>query len=189
MPVFFPDVAAGGTISRSLSTSTLPEQRRQLRQVNPTDTVHTCGPPLRTVRGQHAKEQRDGHIRPVLDQQAGGIESPRPVAAVWPNLAPKLTCNAPAWARPSGSWEDNRPDRKRCRTVSGLARSSSVGCALPRLVSVRLLDVFGAGARATKLISTMGVGRPRFLVVAGVLLIICMLDGAFRVWLFHAELS
>jgi hypothetical protein len=54
---------------------------------------------------------------------------------------------------------------------------------------VRLLDVFGPRACAAEFVSTVGVGRPRLLVVPGVLLIVRVLDGAFRVWLLHADLS
>jgi hypothetical protein len=57
------------------------------------------------------------------------------------------------------------------------------------VISVRLLDVFGARACAAEFVSTVGVGCPGLLVVAGVLLIVRVLDGAFRVWLLHADLS
>jgi hypothetical protein len=59
----------------------------------------------------------------------------------------------------------------------------------PRAVSMRLLDVFGARACAAEFVSTVGVGYPGLLVVTGVLLIVRVLDGAFRVWLLHADLS
>jgi hypothetical protein len=53
---------------------------------------------------------------------------------------------------------------------------------------MRLLDVFGARACAAELVSTVSVGCPGFLVVTGILLIVRVLDGAFRVWLLHADL-
>jgi hypothetical protein len=54
---------------------------------------------------------------------------------------------------------------------------------------MRLLDVFSACACAAELVGAVGVGRSGFLVVTGVLLIVRVLDGAFRVWLLHVDLS
>ena len=51
---------------------------------------------------------------------------------------------------------------------------------------MRLLDVHGARSCAAEFVSTVGVGRPGLLVVTGVLLIVRVFDGAFRVWLLHA---
>jgi hypothetical protein len=58
-----------------------------------------------------------------------------------------------------------------------------------RGVSLGLLDVFGASTRAAELVGTMGVGSAGLLVVTGVLLIVRVSDGAFRMWLLHPDRS
>jgi hypothetical protein len=58
-----------------------------------------------------------------------------------------------------------------------------------RVVSMRLFDVFCARACAAEFVCTVGVGCPGLLVITGVLLIVRVLDCAFRVRLLHADLS
>jgi hypothetical protein len=57
------------------------------------------------------------------------------------------------------------------------------------VVSMRLLDVFGARTRAAELVSAVGVWCAGLLVVPGVLLIVRVSDRAFRVWLLHTDAS